>query len=245
MANYPDDWRTRVRGLLAVLFPELAESLYLSFEKLLGFNDWLRTNRAALAAMPPDARRQALWAARHEAFGSDAEEIWQGELRNEKVIAALAEVDRLQGTSTDQRLAGFLSAVEQAYGEQAQLVLERSQTELMNRFLALPSVQADLSSLPRVQQHAQLRRVRTAMGMDEAALQRWDQLDQQRDAAWDRGTAYRLQRDALLAQPAGPQQQQRLHALQDQMFGAEAEVIRSEEAAGFFRFDAPRRVGRE
>lgn len=245
MEHYPDDWQGRVRAFLAQLFPELAEQLYTEFEKLLGFTEWLKTHRAELSQMTAPERRRALWEARRAAFGEAAEEIWRAEIRNEKVSDSLAALEQAQGKTTDEKLAQFLAAVGEAYGEQAPLFIERSQTELLNRFLSVSSIQADLNALPRSQQHASLQRVRSAMGLGGEALQRWDRLDAVRDQAWDAGQSYQLQRAAVVAQLSGEEQTRRLTALQDQMFGAEAETIRSEEAAGFFRYAHPRRIGRE
>ena len=243
--RYPEDWQTRVQGFLVQLFPELASALFAQFEKLMSYTDWLKANRAEMSRLPAAERRQALWDARRATFGADADEIWQAELRNEKVVEVLAALDQAHGKSTDEKMNQFLDALDQTYGEQAPLFIERSRTELLNRFLAVNSVQTELASLPRPEQHAALRRVRTALGMDEAALQRWEELDSKRDQAWDAGQSYQLQRDALIAQYSGAEQSRRLAALQDQLLGAEAETIRAEEAAGFFRYAQTRRLGRE
>lgn len=243
--HYPGDWRERVRAFLEAFAPELLAELTAYFEGLMRLNEWLATHRAALMQMPPEERRAALWAARREAFGADAEAIYAGEVRSERIADALKAIDTATGQSTDEKLAALLDTVNQAWGEQAPLFLESRGTELMNRFLDVPSVQEDLRSQPPEARRDTLRRIREGMGMDAAALTRWDELDRTRDQAWDAGQQYRLQRDAILAQYQGAERERRLAQLQDQLFGAEAQAIREEEAAGFFRFDRPRRIGRE
>lgn len=243
--HYPEDWQSRVRAVLSELFPELVEQLYADFERLLGFNEWLRSHRETLMGLSPEARRAALWDARRAAFGDAAVEIWRGEVRNQQLIEALAVIDQAQGKGPEQKLAQFLEAVNAAYGPDAPQFIDSTQTELLSRFLSVESVQADLRVMPRPQQHATLRRLRAAVGMDDEALQRWDALDAARDQAWDAGRSYELQRAALAARYEGPELASQLTRLQDQVFGAEAETIRTEEAAGFFRFGSERRIGRE
>jgi hypothetical protein len=76
------------------------------------------------------------------------------------------------------------------------------------------------------------------MGMDDEALARWHDLDAARDRAWEVGERYMAEREGL---SAGTE----LTALQDRLFGAEADIIRAEEASGFFRFARRRQLGRE
>jgi hypothetical protein len=106
-------------------------------------------------------------------------------------------------------------------------------------------VQQDLAAQPPDQRRQSLREIRTGMGMDEAAVQRWDELDRVRDQAWDQGQRYMRERQQLAAQYPAVEQEQRLRELQDRTFGDEAETIRAEEAAGFYRYGHRRRLGRE
>lgn len=243
--HYPDDWQTRVRTFLAALAPELVDALVAHFEGLTRLNAWLSAHREELLRLPPEERRAALWAARREAFGADAEAIYAGEARAGQLADTLKAIDVAQGLTTDEKLARYLDTVNQAWGEQAGAFLEARRTELMNSFLEMPSVQEDLRSQRPEERRDTLRRIRADMGMDEAALARWDALDQQRDEAWALSQRYERERAAILARYEGAEQTQRLAALQDELFGAEAQTIREEEAAGFFRYGRPRRIGRE
>lgn len=245
MQRYPDDWRERVGPLLSLLFPGMAEELIAKFEKLMAHNDWLRDNREALLKMSPEDRRRALWDARRAAFGEQAEEIWAAELRGQRVQQELAAIEAAPGYSLEDKLSRYLGAVNEAYGEKAPQFIESRQTELMNRFLDVTSVQDDLHRLPPAERAAALRQIRSSLGMDQEALKRWDELDRQRDQAWDTGQRYLQERERILAQVRGEEQAQQLRALQDQTFGEEAETIRSEEASGFQRFDRRRNFGRE
>ncbi len=240
-ATYPEDWQQRLPALLEQLFPALAGELLEKFHSLLSYNEWLLADRDRLRALSPEQRGEALWARRYAAFGSDAEAIWAAELRNLRVARALAGAEADRSLNTAQKLERYVGAIRSAYGERAEAALQRRQTEWLNRFLALDSVQTELGQLGAGERRSQLRQIRAELGMDDAALARWEALDAQRDQRWQAGEQYMAAREQLLAQADGAALQQ----LQDQLFGADAEAIRREEAAGFYRFGRPRRIGRE
>lgn len=239
---YPDDWRSRIAGLLDELFPEHAALLLQRFEGLLNYNDWLRDHRDQLRAMPADLRQSQLWAQRHATFGEAADQIWAAERRNQQIQTSLKQLDQAEGLDARQRLRGYLDSIEQAYGEHSSGLLAQRRTELMDRFLALESVQEELRTAPATQRQATLRALRADLGMEEAALERWDALDARRDQQWATGLDYMQQREALLANGASEFQ---LAQLREQMLGEQAPVIAAEEAAGFFRWQGDRRIGRE
>ncbi|HUR42200.1 MAG TPA: hypothetical protein VM240_13630 [Verrucomicrobiae bacterium] len=243
--QYPDDWRERVRALLAELAPGLADALVAAFDGLMRLNEWLAVNREALLRMSPDERRAALWAARREAFGADAEAIYAGEVRSEKLADALKSLDVAQGPTLDEKLTQLVSAVEIAWGAEASAFMDARGTELINRFLDVPSVQDELRAMGPADRNAALRRVREGMGLDESALARWDTLDRERDQVWTAGRQYAREREQILAQHSGAERDRRLAELQQRTFGAEADTIREEEAAGFYRYGGERRIGRE
>lgn len=245
MQRYPDDWQTRVQAFLQELFPALADSLYEKFTQLMRYNDWLRSNRELLMAMPGADRRAALWAARHEAFGADAEEIFVAQRQSEQVRDALVRLDAMPDAPVDQKLDVFLKAVNEAYGPDAEQLLANRGTELMNGFLAVDAVQDDLRALSPTQRQAALRDIRASMGLDAAALERWDALDAERDATWSSGERYMAERERVQREHDGVEEDRQLRRLQDEQFGAEADTIRQEESAGFYRYGRARRIGRE
>ncbi len=245
MAHYPDDWQDRIYAFLKQLFPELADALYEQFQKLIRYNDWLRGNRAALLKLSANDRRRAMWEARREAFGADAEEIFAAQRSGEQVRDALVSLESAQGMPVDQKLTTYLDAIHAAYGDDADYLIQSRQTEVMNSFLSVNSVQTDLHAMSAEDRQAALRDIRRGMGMDEAALERWDELDRQRDESWDSGQQYMQERERIQSEYEGEEEQRRLQELQEDRFGDEAEIIRNEEEAGFYRYGDRRRFGRE
>lgn len=232
-------------ALLKEMFPELADALFAKLQGLLTYDDWLGQTREQLAQLPAADRREALWSARRQIFGDDATEIWAGELRSEQLRTSLDALESQPQLTTHEKLDRYVAAIQEAYGDRAPDVIGRSQTELLDQFMTLQSVQEDLAAMAPDQRRETLHQIRGTLGMDDAALRRWDDLDRTRDQAWDAGQQYLRERQQLALQFPAVEQDQRLRDLQDRLFGAEAETIRAEEAAGFFRFRHPRRIGHE
>jgi lipase chaperone LimK len=114
----------------------------------------------------------------------------------------------------------------------------------MNHFLDLSSVQKELATLPPARRSENLRTIRKEMGLDDAALQRWDELDKVRDTRWEVGSQYMSEREALAQQYSGPELEARLTELRARYFSDEAQTIAEEEQSGFYRFTRPRQWGR-
>jgi hypothetical protein len=182
---------------------------------------------------------------RRRVFGADADEIWEIARRNERIQESLESLAVSPELDLRESLDAFVGAGRAAYGADADALFRERGTELMNRFLELETVQDDLHALAPAERAAKLREVRAGLGLDEAALQRWEQLDAERDRAWEAGERYLAERARILAESAGERRDQRLRELQDRIFGAEADVIRAEEAADFHRFGHRRVYGTE
>jgi hypothetical protein len=243
-AKNPAGWQAELLAALRAAFPERADELAANLERRLAYEDWLAQHKDRLAGLGERERRDALWEARKRLFGEDAaEEIWASERKNQAVSDALAEIDARPDATVSDRLAQFRDSLLDVHQEHTDAFLQNRRQEAVNRFLALDSVQRELASLPPAERATALREVRKGLGLDDAALGRWDSLDQERDRRWEAGRAYMTERAELAKQHAGEALEARLAELRARYFGAEAATIADEEAAGFFRFDRPRRYG--
>lgn len=247
MKNYPEDWQQRLQGLLARAFPGLADQLYATYQSMTGYNEWLKSHREELAQMDPAARRDALREARTSFFGPDADEIWAESLRHEHILETVDAIRESPATAStvDEKFEAFVGAVEETYGAEAPAFLERRQAELMDNFLAIDTVQDGLHAMDGAQREQQLTEIRRGLGMDDAAIDRWKQLDTERDRAWDSGERYMQQRDEITRKYQGDDQARRLADLRTRSFGSEADIIREEEETGFYRFGHRRVYGKE
>ncbi|MFY1830385.1 hypothetical protein ACN47A_31015 [Myxococcus fulvus] len=243
--RYPDRWREELLAFLKVHFPEHYDTLAAMLRNREDYEKWVRDNDHYLKGLSEQERRAAIRDARNRLFGKDvADRIWAAELKNQAIGDTLRSLDSLQGKSVEEKLSTFKQRLQEVHGEQLGAVLERHQQELMNRFLDVSSVQTDLGAMSAEERSRNLRAIRREMGLDDEALKRWDTLDQSRDARWDAGLKYMAERQALAKELSGEVLEARLTEIRARYFGAEAESIGQEEASGFFRFERPRRWGR-
>lgn len=240
---YPDDWQARLLRILAAAFPDIARDLVDLFGKLLRYEEWLEKILPQMQFDSAAARQQAVWGKRVELFGDAAYQIWAYERREEK----LRETLQALSTSTApfaEKSTRYIDALRETYGPNVIGPNAPHRTQNMTRFLELQGIQQELGALPVAERKARLRDFRAAMGLDEAALQRWDELDTERDTVRATGSTYMAERARIEALPPGPEREAQLHALQDRLFGpAEATFIRNEEASGFYRFKTPQVLG--
>jgi hypothetical protein len=241
----PSGWEADLLATLKQAFPELYEELAARLHQRLDYEKWMKEHRAELQDKPEAERRAAVWEERNQLFGKDvAEKIWAGELRNEAVAHALSTIDALPDATVGDRMAKYKQSLEQTYGKDTEAYVKLHQQELMNHFLDLGSVQKELGTLPANQRAESLRSIRKDMGLDDEALQRWDELDKARDTRWEVGSQYMSEREALAQQYSGTELETRLMELRSRYFSDEAETVAEEEASGFFRFTRPRQWGR-
>jgi hypothetical protein len=240
----PLRWQEALLAAVRAAFPERYDEIAKNLEGRLAYERWLEESRARLDALDPEERRAAIREERERLFGEEAaDEIWASEQKSQAVSDTLAEIDGQQGKSLGERLATYKERLEEIHEEGYDGYLENHRHEVMNRFLALESVQAELDAMSAEARAASLREIRKGMGLDEAALGRWDALDHDRDARWDAGKRYMAERAALVEAYGGEALGGKLAELRRRHFGDEAEVIAAEEEGGFFRFDRPRRWG--
>lgn len=241
----PTGWEADLLALLEQAFPELYDELAQRLRQRLDYEKWVKEHHAELKDKPAAERRAAMWEERNRLFGKEvAEKIWVAELRNLAVADALTAIDAQPGASVGERMTQYKQSLEKTYGENAEAYVQTHQQELMNRFLDLGSVQKDLGTMTPGERAQNLRTIRQEMGLDEQALQRWEELDRVRDTRWEVGSQYMSEREALAQQYSGAELEARLTELRARYFSDEAQTIAEEEQSGFFRFTRPRQWGR-
>ncbi len=241
----PTGWEADVLATLRQAFPELYEELALRLRQRVEYEKWTKANHEQLKDKSPEERRAAVLEERHKLFGKEiADQIWAAELRNVAVADALKAIDALPQASVGERLTQYKQSLKQTYGENTDAYIQAHQQELTNRFLNLDSVQQELGALAPDQRSAQLQSLRKEMGLDEEALARWKDLDSMRDARWELGAQYMIERQQLAQQYSGGELEARVAQLRGRYFTDEAQTIAEEEASGFFRFTQPRQWGR-
>lgn len=243
-AKNPAGWQAELLAAVRAAFPERYAEIAANLQHRIDYEEWMTHNKERLRGLGERERREALWEARKRLFGEDAaEEIWASELKNQAITDALAEIDARPDATIGERLAQYTESLQETHQASTDTVLQNHRQEALNRFLTLESVQQELSSLSAAERSAALRTVRKGLGLDDAALGRWDTLDHERDRRWEVGLMYMAERATLAKQYSGETLEAQVQALRSRYFGAEAATIAEEEASGFFRFEGPRQYG--
>jgi len=239
--KYPNDWVARLQEILGVAFPDLATELFDLSENVYKYQREMEARRDDLAAAESAQRFDDLMAMREKFFGPAAQEIWAAEIKAVSVSKALKGLGSENIPITD-KVEAYKSALEQAYGKELPSMLNNRRVEFTASFLN--AVQSDLKALPPAERRATYRAIWNGMGFDPAAVQRMDQLEDERDQRWSNGDLYEAERKRLSASYSGAELEAQLHPLRTKFFGLEGETIRDEESSGFFRFEQERRYGR-
>lgn len=241
--RYPNNWRAELEAFFRSQFPKLADDLIAKLEALLQYNEWLTNLKATMEFASIKERQAAMWEKRLALFGDEAYEIWEAALKNEQLQASLETVNNHVG-SFSEKAELYRDSLKQIFGDQVIGEEAPHKTQKLTKFLELDSVQADLYALPESERYQALQEFRESIGMDEQALQRWQQLDEERAQVWANADIYMQQRQQLVEQYQGAELEQKLTQLQNELFGeTEAQYIRNEEASGYFRFEKPQKIG--
>lgn len=241
--KYPNDWQLRLKDLLRLFFPDHADQLQATLDAYTSYNDWLRSAQTERRFNSAEERLRAIRDKRAELFGADARLIWEQEMRQEQVSAALKTLDG-SGLPAAAKVDRYLSTLTEAYGPEVLNPEKSHPVQLMESFLRLESVQGELHGQSAEEQRATLRKLRAGLGLKEEAIGRLEALDDTRRQRYAAGESYMSQRAALEKQYQGPALQVQLNALQNRLFGDdEAQFIRNEEAAGYYRYREKQVIG--
>ncbi|GBF50582.1 hypothetical protein LPTSP4_21080 [Leptospira ryugenii] len=232
---YPDRWVEKLNEILQLAFPEKAMELFRLSEKMYSYNVFREKNMIRLGMMSEADRRKEVWKERYRLFGEKADEIWAIEKKMQNVSDALQRIQESPPGNIDAKLSSFKSTLKENFGKELPQVLAKRQQTLTEGFVQ--SVQKDLKIMSFAERKSTLRDIREAMGMDQAALNRWDALEDEREQKWKNLETYRNLRSKLLGGKTtlSPEKEKELEGLRTKLFGEEAEIIRNEEASGYYR----------
>lgn len=242
--QYPDNWVAKLQEILYAAFPELAGDLFRLSQNLYEFNRKVEAERDKINAMNADDRRAYLWDLRNSIFGEDAAgEIWANERKREQLSAQLRTLAQNKDLSVSQKAESFREAIDEAYGPQANRLLENRRPELTNLFF--DQVQTDLAAMAPEERRETYRVIWKEMGYDSSAVERLDQLETTRDERWSNGAIYETRRKEIASAYSGAEREEKLATLRKELLGEEADTVRAEEESGFYRFQRTRRYGRD
>ena len=240
--KYPNDWVHRLQEILAAAFPDRAAQLFDLSKNLYRYQKTNEDMRSKLASMSPDERRKALWEMRKSIFGEEAaDEIFAAQKRNEQILGAIETIRNSPNMNIQDKLDHFAKEIKNAYGDQSEKILEKRRMEFTTSFLQ--SVQGDLEKMSDTDRRSSYRSLWQQMGYDNDAVDRLDSLENLRDQRWSDGGKYMKEREEIVGKYSGSERESRLNDLRKSYFKDEADTIREEENAGFFRYSQKRQYG--
>jgi hypothetical protein len=244
------DGREFFFNILKRAFPELADEIQMTLDKLDIYHQWLMENDAVLAQMNIEERMTALWKKRIELFGEDAKEIWIDEVmatdsRKGKMLDTLDFIDTAPEMTMDDRLQLYKDSLEETYkGTPEQYLLDQKPI-LAKIFFSIDSVQDDLKQMTPEQRQMAINNIRRDMGFTEKMVTEMEELDADNNRRWEVGLKYMGERNQIVEQFQGELQREKIQELRKKYFGEEASTIQAEEENDdFFRFERPRYYGR-
>jgi hypothetical protein len=249
MRNRPENRKAVFYTILMRAFPDYAHEIVKTLNKLDLYNQWLQDNKRMLSLMSATERNAALWAKRRELFGDDAEKIWSGDLlateaRKVKMQDTLAVLNKSDTTTIDEKIEVYQGALRDTYnGSPEEFFLK--QNDLMAKiFFSIDSVQDQLKKMSPDQRQLEINRIRKKMGFSDQQIETMARRDADNTLRWETGLQYMKEREAVVQQYNGPEQEEKLKVLREQYFDDEAKTIELEEKDDFYRFKRPHIYGR-
>lgn len=241
--SQPEDWRLVMQGLLEAAFPARAAELMQLAENHLEYQAWYAAGAADIRQLDPDTRMEVLMEHQAAIFGKEvAEELWQHQIRDYQMAKAMDRITADTERPLNARLEELTELVRDTYPQAA--IDNQSMAmgdSFANKFMA--ASQADLRAMPVHQRRETIANIRCSLGYSERAVENLARLDRKRDQRWQAGDQYMAQRQEITANYEGEERERRLAEARRSLLGAEADSIRKEEGAGYFRYQQERSYG--
>lgn len=249
MGTNPEKGKDLFYDIIRKAFPEYADAIMATLDKLDRYNLWLKDNKDMLSRMTATERLAALQKKRMELFGEDADKIWTGEelateARRAKVQDTLAVLNESRDTTMDEKVEVYQGALHEAYeGTPEGFILDQGNL-LAKIFFSIDSVQDELKQMGSQDRQMEINRIRKKMGFTDQQVESMAKRDADNELRWEAGLQYMKDRDKIVQEYEGQEQEEKLKELREQYFDDEAKTIELEEKGDFFRFKRPHIYGR-
>jgi len=249
MRSQPDKGKALFYALLNRAFPDQADAIMNTLDKLDQYNRWLEDNKTMLSQMTATERLAAMEKKRRELLGEDADNIWTGEelateARRAKVQDALAALNESKDTTIDEKVEVYQGTLREAYeGTPENFILDQDHL-LAKVFFSIDSVQDELKQMNPEARQQEINRIRKKMGFTDQQVEKMAKRDADKELRWEAGLQYMKEREAVVQQYSGTEQEEKLKELRKQYFHNEAKTIELEEKGDFFRFKRTHIYGR-
>ncbi len=249
MSLFPEDGTKRFYRILKMAFPDLADEIMITLNKLEEYNRWLKENQIRLSEMNELERKGTIWEKRQALFGAEAEEIWSDEVfayeeRQQDMKETIRLLNESYDTTIEEKLDIYIEALNETYENTPEAYFLENRGLLSKVFFGIESVQKELTEMPTDQRQMEINDIRREMGFTQPQIEEHEKLDIYRNKRWETGLNYMKERDALASRYSGADLEEKLKPLREKYFKHEAITIEREENDGFFRYERPRVYGR-
>ncbi len=239
---------SQFNAAVTLAFPVMAESLFQFFDKLDTYFAWLNSEQSWLNSLSSNSRIAELWQKRYTLFGTQANEIWSDErqgitAKRQEFKLVLAELDADQTITLEEKLYQLNLRTQELMADET-VQFTKPESLVYQSFFTLDSVQKSLEKLTAEERQHQVNVIRRQLGFTEQQIESLASEDKIRNERWERGLAYMERRQELIESYADSDLEKVLDELRAGIFGIEAETIKREEEADFFRYNRPRVYGR-
>jgi len=230
-------------------FPDYADEIMETLDKLDVYHQWLKENEPLLSQMTEHERLAALWGKRIELFGEDAKEIWIDEVlatdaRRAKMMDVLDFINEAPDTTVEEKLGLYQNVLQEIYEGSPEEYFLTQKPILAKVFFSIDSVQDELKQMDPDQRQMAINKIRREMGFAQQHVEEMEKRDAERNQRWDVGLKYMEARKKVVSEIEGAEKEEKLKALREEYFKDEAKTIELEEKDDFFRYERPRYYGR-
>ena len=243
MSTFPENGKALFYNILKRAFPDYADEIMRTLDKLDQYNRWLEDNKKTHSKVDMEKKKREL-------FGEDADKIWSGdmlatEVRKAKMQDVMAVLNKSSDTTIDEKLDMYRRALNETYkGTPEEFFLEQKDI-LSKAFFSIDSVQDVLKQMSPEERQQEINNIRSQMGLDPQQVREMAEIDAKREQKWNIGLEYMQERNDIVENFKGAEQEEKLKDLREKYFQDEANTIeREEENDKFFRFERPHIYGR-
>jgi hypothetical protein len=243
MSTFPENGKVIFYNILKRAFPDYADEIMKTLDKLDQYGRWLEDDKTRHSKTDVEKKKREL-------FGEDADKIWSGdmlatEVRKAKMQDVMAVINKSSDMTLDAKLNLYRNTLNDTYkGTPEEFFLDQKEI-LSKAFFSVDSVQDELKQMSPEQRQQEINNVRSKMGFDSHEIEEMAEIDAKHEQRWNIGLEYMQERNDIVENFKGPEQEEKLKAIREKYFQNEANTIeREEENDKFFRFERPHIYGR-
>jgi hypothetical protein len=243
MSTFPENGKSLFYNIIKRAFPDYADEIMKTLDKLDQYGRWLEDDKTSHSKADMEKKKREL-------FGEDADKIWSGdmlatEVRKAKMQDVMAIINKSSDMTLNAKLKLYNNTLNDTYkGTPEEFFLDQKEI-LSKAFFSIDSVQDELKQMSPEERQQEINNVRSKMGFDSHEIEEMAEIDAKREQRWNIGLEYMQERNDIVENFKGPQQEEQLKALREKYFQDEANTIeREEENDNFFRFERPHIYGR-